>query len=157
VRTGRWGDPNAVTDVSTAPIEAIAPSTGAPAPATAPPAGPARTPTAAKPKPSSESTTESTPESTTAPTHAAPAPSTTSPPAPATTPTPGTAYTVAPGDSFWEIAARTVAGSSGRDRSSLAAADIHSYWVRLCDANRARVRSGDVDLIYPGEVVDLPT
>jgi nucleoid-associated protein YgaU len=68
-----------------------------------------------------------------------------------------TSYTVVAGDSFWEIAARHVANATGRDRASLTAGEIHGIWVRTCDANRTRIRSGDVNLIYPGEVVDLPS
>ena len=30
------------------------------------------------------------------------------------------------------------------------------YWVAVCDANRARVRSGNLNLIYPGELIVLP-
>ncbi len=31
-----------------------------------------------------------------------------------------------------------------------------NYWVVVIEANRSRVRSGDPDLIYPGEVIVLP-
>jgi hypothetical protein len=57
---------------------------------------------------------------------------------------------------LWEIAASHLAQTSGRDRAALGPADIVGYWVRVCAANRDRLRSGDLDLIYPGEVVDLP-
>lgn len=65
-------------------------------------------------------------------------------------------HTVAAGDSLWEIAARHLATSTGRDRTALGAADIAGYWVRVCEANRPRLASGDLDVIYPGEVLDLP-
>jgi Tfp pilus assembly protein FimV len=77
-------------------------------------------------------------------------------PSPSRPATPTTPYTVVQGDNFWEIAARQLAAMSGRDRASLTDAEIHPYWVRVCDANRARIRSGDVNLIDPGELVDLP-
>ena len=63
---------------------------------------------------------------------------------------------VAPGDNLWAIAAQTLARATGRDRGAVADDEIDRYWRVLCDLNRGRVRSGDVNLIYPGEVVVLP-
>ena len=34
--------------------------------------------------------------------------------------------------------------------------EIGSYWITVCDANRSSLRSGDVNVVYPGEVVVLP-
>jgi nucleoid-associated protein YgaU len=61
-----------------------------------------------------------------------------------------------PGDNLWDLAARTLAAATGRQSLEIADADVARYWVRLCDANRARLRSGDPDLVYPGERVVLP-
>jgi hypothetical protein len=79
------------------------------------------------------------------------------PPVPVSSPAAApTTATVEPGDSLWEIAARAVARATNRDRAELGADEIARYWVALCDANRASLRSGDVNLVYPGETVVLP-
>jgi hypothetical protein len=145
VRTGRTGDPNAVTPVEspdvpagdTTPEEPTAPSA---------PSGPAPTPPDL-PTPS-----------TAPPDPAAGVPSSPPPPIPAPPPsaTGPAAHTVADGDNLWNIAAQHVAAVTGRDRAALPVAEIAAYWVRVCDANRATLRSGDLDLIYAGEVVTLP-
>jgi nucleoid-associated protein YgaU len=67
-----------------------------------------------------------------------------------------TSYTVVPGDNLWEIAARHLAQATGRERAALTDGDITAYWARVCDANRDRIQSGDVNLIYAGEVIELP-
>ena len=60
------------------------------------------------------------------------------------------------GDNLWELAAREVARARGVDRHQLRDADIARYWVEVCDANRASLPSGDVNLVHPGESVVLP-
>jgi nucleoid-associated protein YgaU len=65
-------------------------------------------------------------------------------------------YTVVAGDTLWDIAARRVAESTGRAMAQLTNAEVVTYWVRVCEANRTRLRSGDPNLIYAGEVIDLP-
>lgn len=70
-------------------------------------------------------------------------------PVPQTPPRPAastTTHVVVPGESLWSIA---------RDRVGNDA--VIQYWHALCDANRATVPSGDVNLIHPGETVVLPT
>jgi hypothetical protein len=62
-------------------------------------------------------------------------------------------YTVNPGDSLWAIAVRQVEQEIGDDQS---VATVTSYWRDVVDANRATLRSGDPNLIYPGEIVILP-
>jgi hypothetical protein len=63
---------------------------------------------------------------------------------------------VNPGDSLWSIAAGQVAGATERAPAQVADADVTGYWQRLCDANQGRLRSGDLNLIFPGEQVALP-
>lgn len=63
---------------------------------------------------------------------------------------------VEPGDNLWELAARQVAASTGRGRADVDDAEIAPYWVLVCDTNRARLRSGDPNLVYPGERIALP-
>jgi nucleoid-associated protein YgaU len=60
---------------------------------------------------------------------------------------------VEPGDHLWRISStrlRSELGRSARD------AEIWPYWRKVIDANVTRLRSGDPDLIYPGEVIELP-
>jgi resuscitation-promoting factor RpfA len=87
-----------------------------------------------------------------------PAPAT-PPPAPATSPPPSfvsTRHVIAPGDHLWSIAARHLAAGTRRSRADLTPADIAPYWRRVVEHNRPRLRSGDPDLVYPGEEVELP-
>jgi nucleoid-associated protein YgaU len=98
-----------------------------------------------------------------------PAPSTTSPPGQggANEPSPGEGeaspkppearpYTVVAGDNLWTIARDRLiearAGGSGKPTIR----EVAAYWLQVIDANRHRLRSGDPDLIYPGERIDLP-
>jgi hypothetical protein len=81
------------------------------------------------------------------------------PPAPATpppAPTPGATHTVARGEHLWSIAARQVATATTKPPADLAPADIAPYWLRVVEVNRPRLRSGNPNLVFPGEVVDLP-
>jgi hypothetical protein len=65
-------------------------------------------------------------------------------------------YTVTSGDSLWTIAANQVATTTGRAPAQVPDADVTGYWQRVCDANQGRLRSGDLNLIFPGEQVILP-
>jgi hypothetical protein len=58
------------------------------------------------------------------------------------------------GDHLWGLSERHLAEVLGR--SDLGEHEIARYWVRVIDANRDTIRSGNPDLIYPGEVVVLP-
>jgi hypothetical protein len=66
-------------------------------------------------------------------------------------------HTVAPGEHLWSIAATTVAVRTGRAIDDLSPGDIAPFWASLVERNRARVRSGNSSLVYPGEVLELPT
>lgn len=65
-------------------------------------------------------------------------------------------YVVQPGDNLWRIAERHVAKLTGRSEKDVANAEVGRHWTRLVDHNRGRLRSGDPDLIYPGENLTLP-
>lgn len=80
---------------------------------------------------------------------AAPAPAPAPAPDPAPIAHPGTIHVVQRGESLWSIAHDASAGMPA-DRST------DGYWHALCDANRARLPSGDVNLVYPGDEVILP-
>ena len=73
-----------------------------------------------------------------------PPPATTAPP-PASPPAPAPVAThrIAPGEHLWSIAAGH-------------AADVAPYWRSLVELNRPHLRSGDPDLVYPGESIELP-
>jgi hypothetical protein len=64
--------------------------------------------------------------------------------------------TVTPGDNLWEITATALARRSGRARADVTDTEIVPLWRATCDANRAHLRSGDPDLVFPGEVITLP-
>jgi hypothetical protein len=56
-------------------------------------------------------------------------------------------HVVAPGENLWSIA---------RDRVGTDPTAHEGYWRALCDANRASLPSGDVNVIHPGEELALP-
>lgn len=66
---------------------------------------------------------------------------------------PGT-VTVARGDHLWSLSERHLSRVWRRD--DLADHEVARYWVEVINLNRGRLRSGNPDLIYPGEVVLLP-
>ena len=97
--------------------------------------------------------------STTVPPPSPPLPSAPLPSLPAAPVLPSSAsveVVVAAGDNLWELAARHLAVTSARARTEVSDAEIAPYWVRVCEANRARLSSGDVNLVFPGERVVLP-
>ena len=63
------------------------------------------------------------------------------------------AVVVEPGDHLWKISEAEL--SRRLDRSP-GPEEVVPYWISVIDANRDSLRSGDPDLIYPGEVVQLP-
>lgn len=85
----------------------------------------------------------------------APAPAPQQPP-PRRAPDPpaaGQDWRVAPGDNLWSIAAGHLEQSLGHPPDP---GRLCSYWSAVVSANRARLRSGKPDLIFPGEHVSLP-
>ncbi|HEY3095593.1 MAG TPA: hypothetical protein VGK05_02040 [Acidimicrobiia bacterium] len=95
------------------------------------------------------------------PTVLAPPPSApvTPPPAPATPPLTSFAsgrHVIVSGEHLWSIAARHLAAGTGRSSADLTPADIAPYWRRVVEHNRPELRSGEPDLVYPGEVIELP-
>ena len=67
--------------------------------------------------------------------------------------TPDQSVVVAKGDHLWKISAIHLESVLQRPVES---ADVSPYWRDVIDANIGTLRSGDPDLIYPGEVVVLP-
>jgi hypothetical protein len=159
----------ATTSTSEAsPTTTPAPTTTTRAPTTtSPPASPATTTTVYVPQPAGPPTTTTGPRSTTPPT---PPPSTTGPPAgggnqaPAPTPQPtppgqgqpARSHGVVQGDNLWTIARDHIAAVTNRRSSELSDHEIATYWLRVIAVNRAALRSGNPDLIFPGELIMLP-
>lgn len=139
------------------PSAAAAVPTGPTAPAFPP------VPAVADPPPGPDATTF--PAARDAPAPDSPAPIPFPPGTPASDPDPGGRHpggeaaatasrvVVAPGDSLWLLAERRLAGVLGRTPTD---PEVASYWVLVVASNRDGLRSGDPDLIYPGEVVVLP-
>lgn len=57
--------------------------------------------------------------------------------------------TVQKGDHLWKISERRL-GDDATD------SEVAPYWRTVIELNTPHLRSGDPDLIYPGEVVELP-
>ncbi len=63
-------------------------------------------------------------------------------------------YEVRSGDHLWAIAERTLQARTGNDL--VPDHEIAPFWRRLIDINESTLRSGNPDLIYPGEVLEIP-
>jgi hypothetical protein len=62
-------------------------------------------------------------------------------------------WLVRPGDHLWKIAGEHLQIVLGREPTE----DEHAqYWLEVIDAARPVIRSGDPDLIFPGEEIALP-
>jgi hypothetical protein len=57
------------------------------------------------------------------------------------------------GDHLWGLAEARMAKAMGRDPLEH---ELAPYWRDVVDENRSRIRSGNPDLIFPGEVIVLP-
>lgn len=64
-----------------------------------------------------------------------------------------TRLVVVSGDNLWKLAEKRLEAVLGRPPTD---ADTAPYWVRVVDTNRQRIRSGDPDLIFPGEEIVMP-
>lgn len=61
--------------------------------------------------------------------------------------------TIRPGDHLWGLAERRLAEVLGRAATD---DEVAGYWRSVVAASLPRLRSGDPDLVFPGEVVRLP-
>ncbi len=62
-------------------------------------------------------------------------------------------YSVVAGDNLWTLASAHLESVLGRAPTE---AETATYWSHMIEANRAQLRSGNPDLIFPGEVVTCP-
>ena len=60
---------------------------------------------------------------------------------------------VQPGDHLWKISATHLEGVLDRPAEP---EEIDPYWRVVIETNRASLISDDPDLIFPGEVIELP-
>jgi hypothetical protein len=63
---------------------------------------------------------------------------------------------VVEGDNLWTISRDHLARVTNRRSSELSDHEIASYWLRVIAVNRTSLRSGDPDVIFPGELIMLP-
>jgi hypothetical protein len=66
-------------------------------------------------------------------------------------------HRVEDGENLWALSAERLAASTGREEQELSNREVHAYWVRVVEANRGELDSGDPSVIYPGESVVLPS
>ena len=66
-------------------------------------------------------------------------------------------WVVEQGDSFWSVAAETLADRAGGTREAPDDGDIERYWRLLVDTNRPRMPDPtNPDLLIPGQELTLP-
>ena len=170
VRTGRTSDVTAPAGLGAVdPAGAVAVRTGlaptggpavpggAPAPA-ASAGAPTRSGSRSGRAPAGPTRRTTTAGGSAAPPTAAPTPAKATAPAPpaAAVTASATTYVVVPGDSLWSVAAGRVAAVKGQPSGSVPEATIAAYWRQVCAVNASRLRSGDLNLIFAGELLDLP-
>lgn len=71
----------------------------------------------------------------------------------------GGVHVVSPGENMWSVSEQVLerhALASGRP-GTVGEPDVARYWARLIDLNRTTLRSGDPDLVFPGERLTLPS
>ena len=64
-----------------------------------------------------------------------------------------TEVAVRPGDDMWRLAEQRLSAIRGREVSDI---EIAPYWLKVVATNLASIKSGDPDLIFPGEILVLP-
>ena len=72
-------------------------------------------------------------------------------------PVPGRLWVIQPGDDLWSLAARALGAEPGPEAGPEAATEIGPYWLRVIEANRARLPDpADPSLLFPGDTILLP-
>lgn len=62
-------------------------------------------------------------------------------------------HVIREGENLWSIAKAHLTDSTGMTPTN---ADVAPYWAQLVEQNRDSLSSGNADLIYPGESIQLP-
>lgn len=62
--------------------------------------------------------------------------------------------TVVEGDHLWKISEQHLRTHLGREPTD---PEVSPYWRKVISHNIGHLRSGDPDLIYPGELIGLPS
>ena len=165
------GPARATTPTTSPPVVVQVGAPAAPAPAPVHAYQPVAAGDAAPATPTSTTATSRPPTTTTAPASSTSTSTTTStpPPSPGTplppsapqgrpsAPRPGAErHEVVAGDNLWAIAEGHLAEATGRSPEALTEAEVAAYWLALIEANEGRLRSGDPNLIFPGETVICP-
>jgi hypothetical protein len=70
-----------------------------------------------------------------------------------TVPDEPTEVVVQSGDHMWSLAEQRLTMVHGREVSDV---EVAPYWLKVVGVNLSRIRSGDPDLIFPGEILSLP-
>lgn len=65
----------------------------------------------------------------------------------------GAVVVVEAGDHLWKITDRSLTDRLGRPARD---SEVTPLWRDVIEVNRERIRSGDPDLIYPGEEILVP-
>lgn len=65
-------------------------------------------------------------------------------------------HEVAGGENLWVIAAEDLAARRGVSAAELDEEAVAAHWHAVIEANADRLRSGDPDLVFPGERLRLP-
>jgi uncharacterized membrane protein YgcG len=65
-------------------------------------------------------------------------------------------YRVQRGDNLWTIARDHLRSARSGGSGEPTNREVAEYWAKVVEANRNGLRSGDPDLIYPDEKIDLP-
>lgn len=60
------------------------------------------------------------------------------------------------GDNLWTISRDHLAAATARRPSDLSDHEIATYWLRVIAVNRSSLRSGNPDVIFPGELIMFP-
>lgn len=77
-------------------------------------------------------------------------------PAGGETPVAPTTHVVRQGDSLWMIATEHLAAARGVPANAVPQLEVAEAWRAIVNLNVSSLSSGDPNLIYPGEIVQLP-
>lgn len=69
---------------------------------------------------------------------------------------PGVTHVVRPGDSLWTIATKHLAAARGVSADAVPQLEVAEVWRAIVNLNVSSLSSGDPNLIYPGETIQLP-